>query len=105
MKTISYLMIKEILSTMWTPSRSGGRLLRFVLGDAEVSSQFQSRFPGRKIKKAAGEADHIAIRLTSETVEPLIDFHAWVPVRMEGTPAHPISADANPVAFRCFSCG
>ena len=32
-------------------------------------------------------------------------FHAWVPVGMEGAPAHPISADANPVAFRCFSCG
>ena len=56
-----------------------------VISNAKIRSQFQRSVFGRKIEKAAGEADDITIRLTSKAMK--MTFPLIVPRPDEASPA------------------
>ena len=58
------------------------RLMPVIL-NAKIICQLQCCFSGRQTEKAAGEINHITIRLASEAMEAFINFHARIPVIVE----------------------
>ena len=72
--------------------------LRVVL-NAEIIGKPERGFPRGNTEKAAGEVDHITIRLTAEAVKALVHLHAGVPVIMKRAFAHTPVSHPQPVAL------
>ena len=73
--------------------------LMFVILNAEIIRQLYRRFSGRQTEKAAGEINHITIRLTSEAMKAFINLHTRIPVIMERTFAHASASHLQAVAI------
>ena len=73
--------------------RSAGSKPHLAVGKchAKVLLQLFHSLVGRKLKKFADKIDHIAIRLTGETVETAVHLHAGVFIPVEGTAHHTVS--------------
>ena len=54
------------------------------------------------MKKSADKIDHIAIRLTGETVETAVHLHAGVFIPVEGTAHHAVPVYSEAVQLRCL---
>ena len=75
---------------------SARRSFRYVVTrhrQAHVSNELSSGVIRSQAKELCGEVDHVALLLTAEADEILIDLHAWFPVVMEGTAHHAVPAD------------
>ena len=70
----------------WLPNCSLN-LLRIMV-NTEIVCKFQRSRLWRKIKKTAGEIDHITIRLAAEAVKSLVHFHARILIVMKRALAH-----------------
>ena len=82
------------------------RVMAFgVKADREILRQLQGRIFFVQPKQTGGKINHIPVRLTAETVEPVVNFHTGMFVIMEGTAGHPIPANLHPVIFRSLPCG
>ena len=74
---------------------SARRSFRYVVTrhrQAHVSDELSGGVIGSQAKELRGEVDHVALLLTAEADEILIDLHARLPVIMEGTPHHAVAA-------------
>ena len=67
---------------------------------AEIVLQLFHSLIGRKLKKSADKIDHIAIRLTGETVETAVHLHAGVFIPVEGTAHHTVPVYGEAVQLR-----
>ncbi len=54
------------------------------------------------MKKSADKIDHIAIRLTGETVETVVYLHAGVFIPVEGAAHHTVPVYGEAVQLRCL---
>lgn len=45
------------------------------------------------------KVDHIAVSTAGETVKPLVQLHAWVPVLMKRTERHAVTVGLDPIAL------
>ena len=71
-----------------------------IMQDAEIIRQLDRRFLWTNIEKAAGEADHITIRLASKAMEAVfIQLHAWILIIMKRALAHAAVIDVHAVSF------
>ena len=76
-----------------------------VILNAEIIRQLQRRFSGRQTEKAAGEIDHITVRLASKAVKAFINLHARIPVIVERASAHASVSHLQAVALSSLKGG
>ena len=74
-------------------------LLISVMLNPEIIGQLLRCRHGREIKKAAGEINHITIRLAAKAVKSCVNLHAWILVIVERTPAHAPALHPHAVAL------
>ena len=75
---------------------SARRNFRYVITcyhQAHISNELSGGVIGSQAKELCGEVDHVALLLTAEADEILIDLHARFPVVMKGTAHHAVTAD------------
>lgn len=75
---------------------SARRSFRYVVTghrQAHVRDELSGGFIRSQTKELRGEVDHIALLLTAEADEILINLHARFPVVMEGTAHHTVTVD------------
>jgi hypothetical protein len=86
------------------PSDRTDRLMLVIL-NAEIICQLYRRFSGRQTEKAAGEIDHITVRLASKAVKAFINLHARIPVIVERASAHASVSHLQAVALSSLKGG
>ena len=81
-------MIHDFVGTDLMDSSDRTYRLVIVILDAEIIRQLQRCFSGRQIEKAAGEINHITIRLAPKAMKSCVNLHAWILVIVKWTSAH-----------------
>lgn len=75
---VRHLMQKNVLITDSALFFDLRILLIAVMLNSEIIGQLLRCRHGREIKKAAGEIDHITIRLAPKAMKSCINLHAWI---------------------------
>ena len=104
-KAMGQPVIHDLIRTDLMDSSDRTDRLMPVILNAKIICQLQCCFSGRQTEKAAGEINHITIRLASEAMEAFINFHARIPVIVERTFAHASASHLQVVAFSGLKSG
>ena len=80
-------------------------LLPVVVADTEIVSQLHSGGFAGQSEQTGNKINCISVRLASEAMETLIDFHAWVLVIVKGADCHAVSINFYTVHFCRLSGG
>ena len=85
---VRHLMQKNILITDSVLFSDRSIRLIAVILNPEIIGQLLRCRHGREIKKAAGEINHITIRLAPKAMKSCVNLHAWILVIVKWAPAH-----------------
>lgn len=80
-------------------------LLPVVIADTEIVSQFHSGGFARQSEQAGNKINSISVRLTSKTMETLVQLHARILVIVKWADCHAVTVDLNAVQLCRLSGG